>query len=91
MNDTITVGVTGAPAADRAVDWALARAAARSQRLELVGVVGGALGTVGEDAVVDDALAATRAMLDAHAEPSAPRRRRCPSRCAPRRATRCTC
>ncbi|MCC9053226.1 MULTISPECIES: universal stress protein [Microbacterium] len=68
MNDTITVGVTGAPAADRAVDWALARAAARSQRLELVGVVGGALGTVGEDAVVDDALAATRAMLDAHAE-----------------------
>ncbi|WP_454117506.1 universal stress protein [Microbacterium lacticum] len=68
MNDTITVGVTGAPVAERAIRWAVARAASRRQRLELVGVVGGALGAVGEDAVVEDALAATRDLLEAHAE-----------------------
>ena len=68
MNDTITVGVTGAPASHRAIDWAVRRAEARSQRLELVAVVGGALGTVGEDAVVEDALAATDELLEAQAE-----------------------
>ena len=46
MNDTITVGVTGAPASHRAIDWAVRRAEARAQRIELVAVVGGALGTV---------------------------------------------
>lgn len=68
MNDTITVGVTGAPVTERAIRWAVARAASRRQRLELVGVVGGALGAVGEDAVVEDALAATHDLLQAHAE-----------------------
>lgn len=68
MNDTITVGVTGAPVTERAIRWAVARAASRRQRLELVGIVGGALGAVGEDAVVEDALAATRDLLEAHAE-----------------------
>ena len=68
MNDTITVGVTGAPVTERAIRWAVARAASRRQPLELVGIVGGALGAVGEDAVVEDALAATRDLLEAHAE-----------------------
>ncbi len=68
MNDTITVGVTGAPASHRAIEWAVRRAEARAQRIELVAVVGGALGTVGEDAVVEDALAATGELLEAQAE-----------------------
>lgn len=66
MSDTIVVGVTGSNVAARAVDWALARAAARGQRVELLGVVGGALGTVGEREVVDEALDATQALLDEH-------------------------
>lgn len=67
MSDVIIVGVSGAPVAERAVAWAVARAKERRQRIELVSVVGGAIGTVGEDAVVEDALAATQAMLDEHA------------------------
>ena len=43
MNSTIIVGVTGAPVATRAVDWAIERAAASGQRLELWAVVGGAI------------------------------------------------
>ena len=66
MNETIIVGVTGAPVAHRAVDWAAARAAARGQKIELLGVVGGAIGTVGEGGVVKDALEATRSLLDGH-------------------------
>ncbi|MGX1703511.1 universal stress protein [Microbacterium sp. NPDC055357] len=65
MSSTIVVGVTGAPAARRAVDWAVARAAARQQRVELLGVVGGAVGAVGEGAVLDAATAATRELLEA--------------------------
>ena len=66
MSDTIIVGVTGAPVSERAVDWAVARAAARGQRVELVAVVGGAVGTVGEASVVADAMSATQRLLDAH-------------------------
>lgn len=65
MNETIIVGVTGSPVSQRALDWALARAVARRQRIELIGVVGGVVGTVGERAVVEDALQATQTMLDA--------------------------
>lgn len=68
MNETIIVGVTGSPVAHRAVEWAIARAVARRQRIELLGIVGGAVGTVGERAVVEDALQATQAMLDAAVE-----------------------
>lgn len=72
MSDVIIVGVSGAPVARRAVDWAVARAAERRQRVELVAVVGGAIGTVGEDAVVEEALAATHAVLDEHVARVAP-------------------
>ncbi len=65
MNETIIVGVTGSPVTHQAVEWAVARAIARRQRIELIGIVGGAVGTVGEQGVVEDALRATRAMLDA--------------------------
>ena len=68
MNGTITVGVTGAAVAERAVDWAIARAVERRQRIELLSVVGGVLGTVGEDAVLADAVALTRESVERHAE-----------------------
>lgn len=68
MNDKIVVGVTGAPVTARAIDWALARSAARKQPLELLSVIGGALGTVGEAAVVEAALDAAQSLLDAQAE-----------------------
>jgi len=64
MSETIVVGVTGAPVARRAVDWAVDRAAHhRNHRVELVSVVGGAIGTVGEGAVMDMVLDATNRML----------------------------
>ena len=66
MSDTIVVGVTGSPVAARAVDWAVARAAVRGQRIELVGIVGGALGTVGEREVVAEAMDAAQKLLDSH-------------------------
>jgi len=68
MSELIIVGVTGAPVASRAVDWAIARAAERRQRIELLSVVGGALGAVGEDAVLAEALERTYADVEAHAE-----------------------
>lgn len=64
MNDTIIVGVTDAAVSQRAIDWAVRRAADRGGRVELLSVVGGAIGAVGEDAVISDALRATEAMLD---------------------------
>lgn len=64
MADTIVVGVTGAAVSPRAVDWAAARAAERGQPLELLAVVGGAIGTVGEEEVVKDAVLRTQELLD---------------------------
>lgn len=65
MSDTIVVGVTGAPVAARAVDWAVQRAAAQGHNLLLVSVVGGAIGAVGEGEVIAHALATAQALLDA--------------------------
>lgn len=67
MNDTIVVGITGAPVTARVIEWAVARAVARGHRLELISVVGGALGTVGETSVIETALDATQALLDEQA------------------------
>lgn len=64
MNDTIVVGVTGAPVTRRVVAWASARAAARDQSIELIAVVGGAIGAVGEGDVIDRALTAAQHLLD---------------------------
>jgi len=72
MVETIVVAVTGAPVAERAVRWAVQRAEAAppgSQRIELLSVVGGALGTVGEAQVREEAMAATQRLLDRLAEP----------------------
>ncbi len=72
MVDSIVVAVTGAPVAVRAVRWAVQRAQAAppgSQRIELLSVVGGVLGTVGEAAVLEQAVAATETLLERLAEP----------------------
>jgi Universal stress protein UspA and related nucleotide-binding proteins len=63
MSNTIVVGVAGVDATSHAVGWAAERAAARGQRLELLGVVGGAVGAVGERTVVEEALSATQTHL----------------------------
>ena len=65
---TILVAVTDAPVADRVIAWATARARERRQRIELIGVVGGALGAVGEADVLASVIDATRDRLAAHAE-----------------------
>lgn len=64
MSDTIIVGVTDAPASRRAVDWAVARAVERRQPVELIAVVGGAIGVVGEESVVAEAASQTQRLLD---------------------------
>jgi len=72
MVETIVVAVTGAPVAERAVRWAVQRSQTSppgSQRIELISVVGGALGTVGEAEVREQAMAATHTVLDRLAHP----------------------
>lgn len=64
MSEKIVVGVAGA--SDRAVQWAVARALARGQSIELVAVVGGAVGAVGEGSVVSAAARAAQDLLDEH-------------------------
>lgn len=68
MQESILVGVTDSSASHRAVDWASHRARERSSRIEMISVVGGAVGTVGEGAIIDDAVARTQALLDREAE-----------------------
>lgn len=67
MRDTIVVGLTDAPVAERVLAWAAQRATDRQQRLQLVSVLGGAVGAVGEDALVTAALQATRDALEQEA------------------------
>lgn len=67
MAGKIIVGVTGAPVSRRAVDWAVTRAAQRQQAVELVSVVGGAVGAVGEAEVLGAAQTATQRLLDGEA------------------------
>ncbi|UNK70873.1 universal stress protein [Microbacterium sp. H1-D42] len=68
MTEKIIVGVTEASGSRRAVDWAAARAIARRQQLELIGVIGGAVGNVGEGSVLEAAWAATQELLNEEAE-----------------------
>ena len=68
MTGKIVVGVTEASGSRRAVDWAAARAIARRQQLELLSVVGGAIGTIGEGSVIAAAEAETREWLQGEAD-----------------------
>lgn len=67
MSGAIVVGVTDAAASRRAVDWAAQRAVERRQPLELLAVVGGATGAVGEGSIVEAALAEAQARTEAEA------------------------
>ncbi|WJL94954.1 universal stress protein [Microbacterium sp. ET2] len=53
MQQKVVVGVTDAAVSRRAVDWAVDRAAARGERLELISIIDGAVGVGGEGEVVD--------------------------------------
>lgn len=68
MSEKIVVAVSAASSSHRAVDWAVARAVARRQSIELLSVVGGAVGMIGEAAVIDAARTATEQVLAAEAE-----------------------
>ncbi|WP_159501538.1 universal stress protein [Microbacterium sp. 18062] len=66
MSETIVVGVSESPVSRRAVDWAIGRAVERRLGMELVSVVGGAVGVVGEKDVLEAAIRDTRERLDEH-------------------------
>ncbi|WP_315067832.1 universal stress protein [uncultured Microbacterium sp.] len=68
MQESILVGVVDTPASRRAVEWAAHRANERLSRVELLSVVGGAIGTVGEGAVVAEAISLTQTLLEREAE-----------------------
>jgi nucleotide-binding universal stress UspA family protein len=68
MQEKMIVGVTDAAVSRRVVDWAADRATERGDALELVSIVGGAVGVVGEGDVIDDALKQTQSVLDREAE-----------------------
>lgn len=64
MNGTIVVGVTDATGAWGALNWAVDRAVAHRERLLLVSVVGSAWGVVGEETLVERAIARATALLE---------------------------
>ncbi|MCR2808860.1 MULTISPECIES: universal stress protein [unclassified Microbacterium] len=64
MTNRIVVGITDAPVSRRALDWAVQRAADRRQTVELISVVGGAVGAVGERAVIEEAMETSRQRLE---------------------------
>ncbi|AZS44880.1 universal stress protein [Microbacterium oleivorans] len=68
MAGNIIVGVTGASVSRRAVDWAIERATRRRQSIELISVVGGAIGAIGEAEVLGAAQTATQQLLDGEAK-----------------------
>lgn len=67
MTNRIVVGITEAPVSRRALEWAVQRAVDRRQDIELISVVGGAVGAVGERAVIEQAMDTSRQMLEAEA------------------------
>lgn len=68
MTNTIIVGVTDDAASRSALAWATERARVGAQPLLLVSVVGGAVGAVGEEEVVDAAVRGVRERLEATAD-----------------------
>lgn len=63
MPESILVGVVDTHASRGAVEWAARRAYERGSRLTLISIVGGAIGAVGEEEILREALALTEAML----------------------------
>lgn len=70
MAERIIVGLTDSDAGRRALDWAATRAAQRENSvLELITVVSGAVGAVGEGSLVDAMTIAARDFLESVAAP----------------------
>lgn len=67
MSGTIIVGMTDAASSRSARDWAARRARENGQSLLLLAVVGGAVGAVGEQEVLDRVVAAAREALEREA------------------------
>ncbi|WP_298864028.1 universal stress protein [Microbacterium sp.] len=63
MSEKIVVGVIDAQESRRVIDWAVSRAQTRGQSIELLSVVGGAVGMVGEGIVIQTALETTERIL----------------------------
>jgi len=68
MSEKIIVAISAASESRRAVDWAVARAAARRQSIELMSVIGGAVGMIGEASLIQAATSATEQMLVAEVD-----------------------
>ncbi len=68
MEQSIVVGVTESAVCRRVLEWVSVRARERGSRIELVSVVGGALGVVGEGPLLDEALRSANALLEREAE-----------------------
>lgn len=68
MEQSIIVGMTDTDAGRRALDWASDRAAERGSRLQLLSVLGGVVGTVGEGRIVEESMRETSAMLNREAD-----------------------
>jgi nucleotide-binding universal stress UspA family protein len=63
MSEKIVVGVIDAQESRRAIAWAVSRAQVRGQSVELLSVVGGAVGMVGEGIVIQAAMETTERIL----------------------------
>ena len=64
MSELIIVGVTDAQASRRAIAWAADRARDESAPVELISIIGGAVGAAGEEGVLSDAVAGVTARLE---------------------------
>jgi nucleotide-binding universal stress UspA family protein len=67
MSEKIVVALSAAPVSERVIAWAQQHAKALGQGVELVTVVGGAVGAVGEDSVAQTAHDVAQQMLDTRA------------------------
>jgi len=68
MEQSIIVGMTDTDAGRRALDWASVRAAERGSRLELMSVLGGFVGAVGESRIVEASIREMSSLLDREAD-----------------------
>ncbi len=64
----VVVGATSKPSSRRAIDWAADRALHAGVQLHVIGVVGGAIGAVGEDEVVRRVVDSEETFLNREAE-----------------------
>lgn len=68
MEQSIVVGMTDSDEGRRALAWASERAVTRGSRIELLTVVGGALGAVGEGRILAEITRSAMALLEGDAE-----------------------